>query len=173
MTTKINLSNKTIFWITAILALISIWIFTIGQENNIEFKNPEIKKGIYEFLILTVPLSFILTTIALWRIIEDTFQTKFLISVVLLSFALGTSLKYFGELFDFNSKQWQTRKINASIDNLDQYYQIEQEKIDYFLFHKPYERRIVKAKEFGILFWEIKKIESEGAIRELDFKANK
>ena len=161
MTVSQNAIHKTALYITGILTLIFMWTFTLGLDTNMEFKNPETKKINYIFLTFGLPISFIWTSIVLWRLIEATFQTKLIISVFLIVFSAWTSFKYFGELFAFSSKQWQTNKVIINAYENKNFYQLERKKSDYFLFHKPYKKRVAKATSFLGLFWKIKKIESE------------
>ena len=59
--TQLNFPYRTIFWLTIIFIVSTIFILTIGQSLPIEFRDNKVKNDYYNFIFTFLPFSLLLT----------------------------------------------------------------------------------------------------------------
>jgi hypothetical protein len=167
---KVKRHHKLLFLITAVVAMIFAWFYFGAASSGIDFKNLELKRNVLIILIVLTLTTFISTAIALWQLIDDTLQTKIMITGMLIAFSVWASIRYFDVVFDFYSNQWQTKTVSRYTSGGKTFYRLEQQKTDYFFFHKPYKKRTIVASDILGIFWKIEKTDSEEDIPILNIK---
>jgi len=61
--TILNIIKRTIFWLTIVFIVSSVFALTIGQSLTIEFKDHKIQSDYYYFVFTALPFAFLLTLI--------------------------------------------------------------------------------------------------------------
>jgi len=63
----LNTIRQTVFWMTIVFIVLSVFVLTLGQSLPIEFKDSKLQSDYYYFVFTALPFSFLLTLIGTIR----------------------------------------------------------------------------------------------------------
>jgi hypothetical protein len=69
MTTKLNIILRTIFWLTILFIIVTVYALTLGQSSSYEFADRKMSQQFYDIIMQGLPIAILLT---LTRTIKQT-----------------------------------------------------------------------------------------------------
>lgn len=163
MEKKHSKTHKIIFLLTILFLLAFVFYQTIGKYNNLEFKNENLRI-ILSRLLLLLPVLLIVSSVILWRLVEDTYNTRLTISASLVVVATLIFVKTLGDAVFLQWRPWKTEKEILVTEKNKVYHLLYQKRTNNFIFRVK-EERIVKAESLLWLFWKIAKVENINALK--------
>ncbi|ELV7526282.1 hypothetical protein QMU91_002515 [Flavobacterium psychrophilum] len=150
--------SKTIFWLSIIFIIISIFSLTIGQKTNLEFINLELKNKFYNLIFLGFPIAIILTLFGTIRKKNEIIR-NILTSIFTLGLGIFIFIFLVNSMFTIAFGAWVTIDVFYQKKNDDKI-QIREQQYDLGALGYGNKKRIVEVKPSAILFYQITEIDT-------------